>query len=95
MQRNFEPLRQQVENWRTQQLSAEAAKLTIYRIFHGRGSGRPETPGAESARAVFQSGERGVPTPNHVEPVERVHICVQGTRSDPAIQGNSETGELS
>ena len=33
MQRNFEPMRQQAEHWRTQQLSAEAAKLTIYRAF--------------------------------------------------------------
>ncbi len=27
MQRNFDPMRQQVERWRAQQLSAEAAKL--------------------------------------------------------------------
>jgi hypothetical protein len=33
MQRTFEPMRQQAEHWRTQQLSAEAAKLTIYRAF--------------------------------------------------------------
>jgi hypothetical protein len=33
MQRNFEPMRQQVENWRGQQLSPDAAKLTIYRAF--------------------------------------------------------------
>lgn len=33
MQRNFDPMRQQVERWRAQQLSAEAAKLTIYRAF--------------------------------------------------------------
>ena len=33
MQRNFEPMRTQVENWRAQQLSAAAAKLTIYRAF--------------------------------------------------------------
>ena len=33
MQRNFEPMRQQVERWRAQQLSAEAAKLTIYGAF--------------------------------------------------------------
>jgi hypothetical protein len=33
MQRNFEPMRRQVEAWRAQQLSAEAAKLTIYRAF--------------------------------------------------------------
>jgi hypothetical protein len=33
MQRNFEPMRRQVESWRAEQLSAEAAKLTIYRAF--------------------------------------------------------------
>ena len=33
MQRNFDPMRQQVERWRAQQLSAEEAKLTIYRAF--------------------------------------------------------------
>ncbi len=33
MQRNFEPMRQQVERWRVEQISAEAAKLTIYRAF--------------------------------------------------------------
>jgi hypothetical protein len=33
MQRNFEPLRRQVESWRAEQLSVEAAKLTIYRAF--------------------------------------------------------------
>jgi hypothetical protein len=33
MQRNFDPMRCQVENWRAQQLSPDAAKLTIYRAF--------------------------------------------------------------
>ena len=33
MQRNFEPMRRQVELWREQQLSASAAKLIIYRAF--------------------------------------------------------------
>src|SRR6516225_8065603 len=33
MQRNFEPMRQQVQIWRAQQLSAAVAKLTIYRAF--------------------------------------------------------------
>ena len=31
MQRNFEPMRQQVDSWRAQQISAAGAKLTIYR----------------------------------------------------------------
>ena len=33
MQRNFEPMRCQVEAWRTRQLSDEVAKLIIYRAF--------------------------------------------------------------
>ncbi len=33
MQRNFEPMRRQVEAWRASQLSDEAAKLIIYRAF--------------------------------------------------------------
>jgi hypothetical protein len=33
MQRNFEPMRRQVESWQAQQLSPAAAKLTIYQAF--------------------------------------------------------------
>jgi hypothetical protein len=33
MQRNFEPMRCQVERWRAQQLTDATAKLTIYRAF--------------------------------------------------------------
>ena len=33
MQRNFDPMRQQVERWRAQQLSGEVARLVIYRAF--------------------------------------------------------------
>jgi hypothetical protein len=33
MQRNFEPMRQQVERWCAQQLTTAAAKLIIYRAF--------------------------------------------------------------
>jgi len=33
MQRNFDPMRQQVERRRAQQLSGEVARLTIYRAF--------------------------------------------------------------
>jgi hypothetical protein len=33
IQRNFEPLRQQVETWRSRQITDEQAKLVIYRAF--------------------------------------------------------------
>ena len=49
MQRNFEPIQRQ---------SGEAAKLTIYRAFIEGGSRGPQTPRAETARAIFQSTAR-------------------------------------
>jgi len=33
MQRNFEPMRRQTEQWREQQISTATAKLVIYRAF--------------------------------------------------------------
>jgi hypothetical protein len=50
-QRNFEPMRRQVESWRAQQLSTAAPKLTIYRAFID------ETPGEERPRTLFQHEE--------------------------------------
>jgi hypothetical protein len=42
MQRNFGPLKQQVETWRSQLLSTAAAKLLIYQAFIEEGSGFPK-----------------------------------------------------
>ena len=42
MQRNFQLMREQVERWRAQQLSTEAAKLTIYRAFIEDETGFPK-----------------------------------------------------
>lgn len=41
-----------------------------------------------------QSTVRRVQAANDLEPVERVHFCVQGTRPDPTVQGDSKTGGL-
>ena len=48
MQRNFEPMQQQVERWRGQQLSPDVARLTIYEAFV---EGKLEAP-KHLARAV-------------------------------------------
>ena len=42
MQRNFGPLKQQVEEWRAMQLSTAAAKLLIYQAFIGEETGFPK-----------------------------------------------------
>ena len=42
MQRNFGPLKQQVDEWRAMQLSTAAAKLLIYQAFIEEVSGFPK-----------------------------------------------------
>jgi len=42
MQRNFEPMRKQVETWRSSELTTVAAKMIIYEAFIGI---RPANPG--------------------------------------------------
>ena len=42
MQRNFGPLKQQVDEWRAMQLSTAAAKLLIYQAFIEEESGFPK-----------------------------------------------------
>jgi hypothetical protein len=53
MQRNFEPMRQQVESWRAQQLSADEAKLTIYRAFIEGDLGVPRHLGRQVHELYF------------------------------------------
>src|SRR5688572_3634997 len=59
IQRNFEPLRQQVETWRSQQISDEEAKLVIYRAFI---EGDLSVP-----RALARDVHRNYFDPAHVE----------------------------
>jgi hypothetical protein len=85
MQRNFEPMRQQVERWRGEQLSSEAAKRTVYRAFI---EGELEVP-KHLARRVHDlyfnpQHEEFAPT-YHVEPFERIYFGLRGTGSDSAI----------
>jgi hypothetical protein len=47
MQRNFEPMRKQVEAWKGTRLPDETAKLVIYRAFvEGKLAARNTRPGA-------------------------------------------------
>lgn len=62
MQRNFDPMRLQVERWRAQQLSADAAKLTIYRAFIEGDLDVPKHPRPKSTRTLFQSSAPRVRT---------------------------------
>jgi hypothetical protein len=85
MQRNFDPMRQQVERWRVQQLSGEMARLTIYRAFIESALEVPKHLARRGVRSVFQSAARGIRTAYDVEPLKRIYFSLQGTGSDSAI----------
>src|SRR5260370_35789736 len=94
MQRNFEPMRRQVEargpnNCQQRRQSGRSITHTSKAVWRSRGIC------AESVRALFQSTIRGVPAPNHAEPVECIYIGVQSTRSDPAIPSKGRTWKFS
>jgi len=64
MQRNFEPMRRQVESWRAQQLSTEAAKLMIYRAFIDK----PEAAQIPKGSMRKRNSNRGREPPSPVRP---------------------------
>ncbi|MGA9392946.1 MAG: hypothetical protein WBV69_21125 [Candidatus Sulfotelmatobacter sp.] len=93
MQRNFEPLRKQVEAWQRSELTDVTAKLVIYEAFV---EGKPEAPKhLAPCTTCTSSPVRGIPAANDLESVQCIHVGIQGTGSHPAIQGDSETGRVS
>jgi hypothetical protein len=54
IQRNFEPLRQQVEAWRSRQLSDGQAKLVIYQAFIQGDLGVPRSLARDVHRNYFE-----------------------------------------
>jgi len=89
MQRNFEPMRKQVEAWQRSELTDLTAKVVIYEAFV---EGRLEAP-KHLARTVhdlyFEPKYEEFTAANDLESLQRVHFCVQRTRAHPAIQGHS------
>jgi hypothetical protein len=81
MQRNFEPMRKQVEAWQSNELTAVTAKVVIYEAFV---EGRLEAP-KHLARTVLRAEVRGVPSQNDLESVECFHISIQGTRAEQHV----------
>src|SRR5450631_4411554 len=78
MQRNFELMRKQVENWQKSDVTDVTAKVVIYEAFV---EGKLEAP-KDLARAVH--GLHFEPKyedfrPDDLEPIECIHFGVQGT----------------
>lgn len=95
MQRNFEPMRRQVEVWRTQQLSPAAARLTIYHAFVEGDLEAPRHLARKVHELYFNPQHEEFNSRTMSELIECLHVGVQGTRSYSAISGHSETWTFS
>lgn len=89
MQRNFEPMRKQVEVWQKCELTDVTAKVVIYEAFV---EGKLEAPKhlARTVHDLYFEPKYEVPAADDLESVERLHVCIQGTGAYPAIQGDSK-----
>ena len=95
MQRNFDPMRGQVEAWQRSELTDVTAKVVIYEAFV---EGRLEAPQhlTRTVHDLYLDRSTRNSAADNLEPIECVfYVGVQGTRSDSSIQGNGETGKLS
>lgn len=90
MQRNFDPMKKQVEVWKGTRLPDDTAKLVIYRAFVEGKLDAPQTLGPARSRRVFQPSGRGIRSANSLELVQRVHKRFQGPRPDPSVQDYRE-----
>jgi hypothetical protein len=73
MQRNFGPMRKQVEAWQRSELTDVTAKVVIYEAFV---EGKLEAPKhlARTVHDLLRAEIRRVPVADHLEPLERVHV---------------------
>jgi hypothetical protein len=81
----FEPMGKQVEACQRSELTDVRAKVVSYQAFvEGKLDAR-EVPGANRARFLFRTEVRRVQASNDLEPLECLHISLQGTRTDSTI----------
>jgi hypothetical protein len=88
-------MRKQVEAWQRSELTDVTAKVVIYEAIV---EGKLEAP-KHLARTVhdlyFEPKYEEFRPADHLEPVECVHVGIQGTGCHPSVQGDGETGRVS
>ena len=94
IQRSFEPMRRQVEEWRQAQITDERAKLILYAAFVDGKLEAPSTLLPQVHRLYFQLEYEEFCATDDVEPVECVYQRIQGTRPRSPIQSDGEAGRV-
>src|ERR1017187_5882120 len=89
MQRNFEPMRKQVEAWQKSELTDVTTKVVIYEAFV---EGRLEAPKhlARTVRDLYFEPKYEILAAHNLESFQRVYFRVQGTGSHSTIQGDGQ-----
>jgi hypothetical protein len=85
MQRNFEPMKRQVEQWQEAQIPDVTAKLIIYRAFVDGELEAPSSLMVAGASELLRAPASGVLNPNSMEPMQRLHQRVQEPGSHSSI----------
>ena len=94
MQRNFDPMRRQVEAWQRSELTDVTAKVVIYEAFVEGKLDAPNTPRTHGARSLLRTEVRGIQAMHDLESLECVHFGFQGIGAHSSIQGDSEAGRV-
>ncbi len=89
-------MRKQVETWQRSELTDVTAKVVIYEAFvEGKLEARKHL--ARNVHDLYfelRTEVRGIPAQDNLESLERIHLRIQGTGADPAIQGYSQAGRI-
>ena len=91
MQRNFEPMRNQVEAWQKSELTDVTAKVVIYEAFV---EGKLEAPKhlARTVHDLYFQPKYEEFLADDLESLECVYISIQRARSHPTVQGDRKAG---
>lgn len=74
MQRNFDPMRREVEVWQRSELPDVSAKVVIYEAFV---EGKLEAPNVHGLSTTCISNRvRGIPAGDDLESVECIHVRI-------------------
>jgi hypothetical protein len=94
MQRNFEPMRKQVEAWQRSELTDVNAKVVIYEAFI---EGRLEAPKhlARSVHDLYSEPKYvGFRAENDLESFQSVYVGIQGADPIPQFKATAKLGEI-
>ena len=94
MQRNFVPVRRQVEAWRKCELTDVTAKVAIYDGFRRGQTGGSKASCSHGSRSLFRTDMRRVQVADDLVPVQRLHSAFKALEPIPQFKATAKLGEF-